>query len=90
MLPSERLAVETGRAKVPEILGGFPPEAALADMAKKARQPCPRCRGRMLTTGTEGDLGCFSCGHRIYVWAPEVADLQVRRRGASFGGMSLD
>jgi hypothetical protein len=43
----------------------------------------------MLTSGTEGDLACFSCGHQIYAWAPEV-DLQVNRRGASHGGNSLD
>ncbi|HEU0073328.1 MAG TPA: hypothetical protein VFS30_04885 [Dehalococcoidia bacterium] len=65
------------------------PAEAQADLARRARQPCPRCQGRMLTSGSEGDLGCFSCGHRIYAVAPEV-DLEVRRRGASYGGKSLD
>lgn len=62
---------------------------AQADLARRARQPCPRCQGRMLTSGTEGDLGCFACGHRIYAVAPNV-DMEVRRRGASYGGKSLD
>jgi len=65
------------------------PAEAQADLVRRARQPCPRCQGRMLTSGSEGDLGCFSCGHRIYAVAPDV-DLEVRRRGASYGGKSLD
>lgn len=60
---------------------------AQAELARRARQPCPRCRGRMLTSGSEGDLACFSCGHRIYAVAPET---DVRRRGASYGGSSLE
>lgn len=74
-------------AELPESLPSL--EAAHAEIAKKARQPCPRCHGRMLTTGTEGDLACFSCGHRIYVWAPEI-DSRVRRRGSSHAGSSLE
>jgi tRNA(Ile2) C34 agmatinyltransferase TiaS len=64
--------------------------ATLAEQARKARLPCPRCRGRMLSNGAEGDLACFSCGHLIYRWAPELEDLQPRRRGASSGGRRLD
>lgn len=63
-------------------------ELRLAEMAQKAKLPCPRCRGRMLTSGSEGDLACFSCGHRIYV-QPPAADLPMGQRGASSGGHSL-
>jgi ribosomal protein S27AE len=63
--------------------------AAPADLSETARKPCPRCGGRMLMTGTEGDLSCFSCGHHIYSVAPEL-DLQIRNRGPSSGGYRLD
>ncbi len=62
---------------------------AQANLARRARVPCPRCQGRMLSSGSEGDLACFSCGHRSYAVAPGP-DLEVRRRGASYGGKSLD
>ncbi len=65
------------------------PDQMQEAQASLAREPCPRCRGRMLSTGVEGDLGCFSCGHLIYAVAPE-AHMDVRRRGASHGGESLD
>lgn len=64
-------------------------EASAAEMARRGREPCARCGGRLLSSGSEGDLACFSCGHRVYAWAPEV-DPQVRRRGASHGGNSLE
>jgi hypothetical protein len=57
-------------------------EAAL-DIAGSAKQPCPRCSGRMLSAAKEaGDLTCFSCGHVIYLGGvPE--DAAVVRRPAA-------
>ena len=31
--------------------------------------PCPRCQGRMVRDGTEGDVSCFTCGFVIYTGA---------------------
>lgn len=49
---------------------------------------CPRCKGKLLRAGSDGDRACFTCGHIEYR-LPPVADTQVRRRPSS-GGRSLD
>ena len=64
-------------------------EASLEELTRKSRLPCPRCGGRMMGSGTEGDIACFACGHRIYRWAPE-SQPPAGRRGASSGGNSLN
>jgi tRNA(Ile2) C34 agmatinyltransferase TiaS len=63
-------------------------EATLEELARKAQLPCPRCGGRMMGSGAEGDIACFACGHRIYRWAPESQP--PPRHRASSGGRSLD
>ena len=54
-----------------------------------SRQACSRCGGRMLTSGIDGDLGCFSCGNQIYARIAEIG-VPVRRRAASHGRQRLD
>ena len=52
--------------------------------------PCPRCNGRMVRDGTDGDISCFTCGFVIYTGAiPEPAQLESWRRQPSHGGHKL-
>ena len=53
--------------------------------------PCPRCQGRMVPDGREGDLSCFTCGFVIYIGAvPAPLDGTIWRRQPSHGGHKLD
>ena len=85
-----------GLLRMPEIVSNdglvnvvWPVAPVAADLTGRLREPCPRCKGRMLDTGTEGDLSCFTCGHSIYAVAPEL-DLQNKQRPPSSGGSRLD
>jgi hypothetical protein len=53
------------------------------------REACLRCGGRMLPSGMDGDLGCFSCGNQTYAQAAEI-DVRARRRATSHGHQRLD
>jgi len=62
-------------------------------MTETAAKPpaCPRCQGRMVPDGTEGDLSCFTCGFVIYIGAvPAPLEGTAWRRQPSHGGHKLD
>jgi hypothetical protein len=76
---------------VAEVVGvpedrGFEPVAAPASAATTPTA-CPRCHGRLLRQGMDGDLACFSCGHVVYDLAP--LPIEVGRRAPSHGGWRL-
>ena len=51
---------------------------------------CPRCRGRMMSVGADGDLSCFTCGHVSYLEVmPKIEPGDKRERRPSHGGQSL-
>ena len=57
---------------------------------REERRPeaCPRCSGRMLPDGAEGDRACFNCGHTIYKALP-MSLVDDREHRPSHGGKSL-
>jgi hypothetical protein len=55
--------------------------------AEGRREACPRCKGRMLADGSEGDRACFNCGYLIYKDLP-VPPVEGERR-PSHAGTSL-
>jgi tRNA(Ile2) C34 agmatinyltransferase TiaS len=51
---------------------------------------CPRCNGRLMSPGRDGDRACFTCGHVSYALEPIViSDVTSRRRRPSHGGSML-
>jgi tRNA(Ile2) C34 agmatinyltransferase TiaS len=52
------------------------------------REACPRCKGRMLADGDQGDRACFNCGYMIYKEVP-LPPIEGGERRPSHGGKSL-
>ena len=52
------------------------------------REACPRCKGRMLPEGPDGDRACFNCGHTIYKDLP-MNLIEDKEHRPSHGGKSL-
>ena len=50
---------------------------------------CPRCQGRLLKQGLDGDRACFNCGHVAY-GLPPVSLPDQGRRMPSHGGYRLN
>ena len=51
---------------------------------------CPRCNGRLMSPGRDGDRACFTCGHVSYALEPIIiSDVTSRRRRPSHGGSML-
>ena len=52
---------------------------------------CPRCKGRMLPDGKDGDAVCFTCGNVVYKEGTILSSLaKTTERGPSHAGQSLD
>jgi len=49
---------------------------------------CPRCSGRLMGEGSDGDRACFTCGHVVYATAPLTLPEAGKRR-PSHGGWGL-
>ena len=52
---------------------------------------CPRCQGRMMQAGVDGDMACFSCGHVTYKpGSTPPSPLKLPERRPAHKGWSLD
>jgi hypothetical protein len=76
----EAAGVETGPALAPvasvQVRGQFP--------------RCPRCSGKMIAEGEQGDSACFTCGNVVYSLPPlTIQEPSRRERRPSHGGRSL-
>ena len=65
-----------------------PVDNSKASPTPAAQATCPRCQGRLLRQGMDGDRACFSCGHVAYQLEP-LSVTAIVKRAPSHGGWSL-
>jgi hypothetical protein len=65
-----------------------PPQSETTPAPAGRTATCPRCQGRLLAQGMDGDRACFSCGHIAYQIEP-LSVMENGKRAPSHAGWRL-